>query len=119
MKSFLATVLGLCLFASPVVAQNADFTLVNATGYPIEEVYVSPTKSKSWGSDILGKHTVGDGEAWKLSFPQAKNQCFQDLMIVFEDDQSKVVWENFNLCEINKITLTYNRKSGETAAKVE
>ncbi len=114
-----AFVLGLSLMAGTAVAQNADFTLVNATGYPISEVYVSPTKAKTWGSDILGKHIIANRESWKLTFPQSKAQCFQDLKIVFEDDNSEVVWENFNLCEIDKVTLTYDRKSGTTSAKTE
>lgn len=99
-----------------VYAQNADFTLVNSTGYPISEVYVSPSKSKNWGSDVLGKHTIAHGEAWKITFPQSKAQCVQDMQIVFEDDDSKVVWENLDLCEINKLTLTYNRSTGVTRA---
>ena len=119
MRRLLAFVLGLSLVAGTAAAQNADFSLVNRTGYPISEVYVSPTKAKSWGKDILGRHTIEKGETWKLTFPQSKSQCVQDLKIVFEDDNSEVVWENFNLCEIEKITLTYDRKSGTTSAKTE
>lgn len=119
MKLFASVALGLSVIAGAAMAQDADFTLVNNTGYPIEELYVSPSKSKNWGSDVLGKHTIANGEAWKISFPRSKSQCVQDMMIVFEDDGSKVVWENFNLCEITRITLTYNRKTGETRAATE
>jgi hypothetical protein len=115
----LSVIAALSFVSGQALAQNADFTLVNATGYPISEVYVSPTKSKSWGGDILGKHTIGDGEAWKISFPQSKTQCVQDLQIVFEDDNSKVVWEALNLCELDKLTLSYDRKTGVTSAKKE
>ena len=110
---------GLMLAAAPAFAQNADFTLVNATGYPISELFVSPAKAKSWGPDILGKHVINNGEAWKITFPQSKDQCIQDMQITFEDDNSKVVWEELNLCEISKITLTYNRQSGVTSAAKE
>ena len=109
----------IALISGSALAQNADFTLVNATEYPISEVYVSPTKAQSWGADVLGKHTISHGDAWKLSFPQSKEQCTQDMKIVFEDDNSSVIWENLNLCETDKITLSYDRKTGVTTAKRE
>jgi len=112
-------ILATAMIVSPVLAQDADFTLVNATGYPIGELYVSPTKSKSWGGDVLGKHVIENGDAWKITFPQSKTQCLQDVQIVFHDDDSKVVWEGIDLCEINKLTLTYDRKSGVTTATKE
>jgi hypothetical protein len=113
-----AFALGLMTAGAPL-AQDADFVLANATGYPIREVYVSPSKSKNWGDDMLGKHVIENGQAWKLKFPKKASQCVQDIKIVFEDDSSEVVWEEFNLCEIDKITLTYNRRTGETKARTE
>ena len=41
------------------------------------------------------------------------------VMVVFDDDGSDVVWEDFDLCQINKITLKYNRKSGTVSADTE
>ena len=113
---FFALVSGLTLSSQSSLAQNADFQLVNKTGYSISEVYVSPSKSRSWGRDILGRHIIDDGEAWNLSFPHSKSQCVQDLKIVFEDDNSSVIWDGFDLCEIHKITLIYNRKTDQTSA---
>ncbi|MFZ4479877.1 MAG: hypothetical protein ACOYNZ_08305 [Rhodoferax sp.] len=43
----------------------------------------------------------------------------QDLKVVFDDDESEVTWEEVDLCEINKITLKYNRKSGAVSADTE
>jgi hypothetical protein len=100
-------------------AQNSDFDLVNRTGYPIRELYVSPAKSKSWGADILGKHVIQNGELWHITAPRSGQVCRYDIQIVFDDDGSEVAWEGFNLCEISKITLSYNRKSGETTATYE
>ncbi len=39
--------------------------------------------------------------------------------MVFDDDGSAMVWEGFDLCEIDKITLRYNRKTGVTSAETE
>jgi hypothetical protein len=114
-----AGAMALGLMVVDAAAQDADFVLANATGYPIREVYVSPSKSKNWGNDVLGKHVIDHNEAWKITFPKKASQCVQDMKIVFDDDASEVVWEGFDLCEINKITLTYNRRSGETKARTE
>jgi hypothetical protein len=119
LKSIIAFALGIVLLAGQAAAQNADFDLANATGYPIRELYVSPSKQKSWGNDVLGRHVIQDKEVWKIIAPKSGNACQYDIKIVFDDDASEVEWENFNLCEINKITLTYNRKSGETKATSE
>ncbi len=107
------------LFSTQALASDADFTLANATGYPIAELYVSAAHKDSWGPDILGKHTIGNGEAWKISFPKSSDVCVYDVRIVFEDDNSKVTWADLDLCEINKLTLTYNRGSGVTTATKE
>jgi hypothetical protein len=42
--------------------------------------------------------------------------CNQDLKIVFDDDDSKAVWSNIDLCSVDKITLKYNRSTGVTSA---
>ena len=63
-----------------------------------------------------GFATIDDGEAWDLSFPHSRSQCVQDLKIVFEDDNSSVIWDGFDLCVIRKITLIYNRKTDQTSA---
>ena len=115
----LTTATAALALAAPAFAGDADFTLVNATGYPIAELYVAPSDSDSWGSDILGKHVINNKEAWKISFAPSNNVCKYDMRIVFEDDNSKVTWKNFDLCEINKITLSYNRSTGVTTATKE
>jgi hypothetical protein len=97
---------------------GSTFRLNNSTGLAISELYVSPAKSKTWGKDILGDHTIEDGEAWKISLPPSKNPCLQDLRVVFADN-SEAVWERFDLCEVTKINLTYNRRTGVTTATTD
>jgi hypothetical protein len=42
---------------SPALAQDAkqDFTLVNKTGYALNEAYLAPADSNEWQEDFLGK----------------------------------------------------------------
>lgn len=99
-------------------AADADFTLVNRTGYAINEVFISPTKKKSWGNDRLGANQLTQGQSRKFKFGDTKN-CVQDIKVIFTDDESEVEWEGFNLCELDKVTLRYNRKTREVSAETE
>ena len=99
-------------------AADADFTLVNRTGYALNEVYISPTKMDKWGKDRLGDNQLLNSQARKFKFGDTKH-CVQDIKVVFTDDESEVEWEGFNLCELDKITLRYNRKTGDVSADTE
>ena len=92
------------------IAGDADFTLVNSTGATIREVYLSPAKAKNWGNDRLGEGDMANGKSRLIKFSDAAN-CVQDLQVVFDDGSGEVVWDNLNLCEINKLTLKYNRST--------
>jgi len=99
-------------------AGDADFTLVNRTGYDLREIYVSASHKEEWGKDRMGDQVLDNGKARLFKFSD-KASCKQDLKVVFDDDGSSVVWHDFDLCEVNKITLRYNRKTDETTADVE
>jgi hypothetical protein len=113
-------VLGAVLLAcaGTALAGNADFTLVNKTGYAINEVFISPSQKNNWGRDRLGENQFLNGQTRKFKFGDSKN-CVQDIKVIFTEDESEVEWESINLCEVNKITLKYNRKTKEVSAELE
>ena len=104
--------------AGSALAGDADFTLVNRTGYDLREVYVSPSHKEEWGRDRMGQYVLENGKSRLFKFSD-KSSCKQDLKVVFDDDGSAVIWEEFDLCDLNKITLKYNRKSGVVSADTE
>lgn len=108
----------LALVSSTAFAANADFVLVNKTGYDINEVYISPSNKQNWGDDRLGDYQFAKNESVTMKFGDTNN-CQQDIKVVFSDDGTEIEWEDFNLCEINKITLKYNSNSGEVSAEFE
>ncbi|WP_306602940.1 hypothetical protein [Azonexus sp.] len=110
--------LGSLTLCTSAFAADADFTLVNRTGYTIEEVYISPANRSQWGKDRLGSKQLPNAASRKFKFGDTKN-CMQDIKVVFTDDESEVEWEDFDLCELDKITLRYNRKTGEVSADSE
>ncbi len=118
MSKFIKIALGVASAVSLglAFAGNADFTLINKTGYHIREVYISPTHSQQWGKNRASSLLKNNSS--RLFMFSDKAHCVQDLMVIF-DDNVEAIWEEFDLCALEKITLRYNRKTGETLADSE
>ena len=107
------------LAATPAFAEGKqDFDLVNKTGYTIDKVFVSPSNSDDWEDDVLGRDVLDDGEKVHIAFHRATKACKWDLKVIYSDGD-KAEWDEFDLCEVSKITIRYNKKSGETSAIYE
>ncbi len=109
----------LLLASSMSYAGVQDFSLVNATGYTINEVYVSANNDKNWGEDVMGSDALANGDMVNISFSSKGKDssiCKWDLMVIY-DDGEKPVWEDLNLCDISKITLKWDGKN--TRAQTE
>ena len=105
--------------ASPAFADGKqDFDLVNRTGYTIDQVFVSPTSSDDWQNDVLGRDVLDEKESVHIRFNRAAKTCKWDLKVVYSDGE-EAEWDEFDLCEVSKITIRYSRKSGETSATYE
>ena len=113
--ALLATTLAV---SSTAFAGAADFTLVNRTGYDLREVYISPSHRNQWGKDRMGDVMLEKGKSRLFKFSDSAS-CKQDLKVVFDDDASEVIWEDFDLCTVDKITLKYNRRTQEVSADTE
>ena len=113
----LATAVLLCL-AGAANAADQDFSLFNETGYTIDKVFVSMVGKKTWGSDVLGKDQLEDGNKVNIVFKDSNTACHYDLKVVYTDDDT-AVWSDLNLCDLSKIHLHYDRKAGVTRASTE
>ena len=107
-----------CLGATAANAADQDFTLYNATGYTIDKVFVSAVGKSTWGSDVMGTGTLGDGEKVDITFKSSTSACNYDLKVVYDDDDT-ATWNNVNLCELSKIHLHWDKKAGVTRASGE
>lgn len=98
-----------------------DFTIVNKTGYNISALYIGPSSNKEWTEDmeVLHGRTFPHGGALDITFSPKARATRWDIMVEWEDDYENTQWLNLKLTEISKVTLTYNRKTGETFANVE
>ncbi len=109
------------LWTIPAAAQQArqDFMLVNRTGYELSEVYVSPARSNEWEEDVLGQDTLEDGKRLTIRFKRSTTTCRWDLKVVYTVDDSTAVWRNINLCEVERVTIRYNRNTDTTTASFD
>ncbi|MBR9973146.1 hypothetical protein [Magnetospirillum sulfuroxidans] len=113
----LAAIVALSPFAAQ--AGDQDFTLVNKTGYQIDEVYVATPNSNSWGHDIMGDGVLANGAKKTVRFKSSTTACKWQLAVKFEDG-SDVEWEDaFDLCTVETVTLKYNKGTGVTSAVAE
>lgn len=92
-----------------VTAGDQDFELINRTGYTIDEVYVSAANDNRWGEDVMGRDVLKNGESVEIKFSRSEDSCVWDVKVVF-DDKEEAVWEDFNLCRIEQITIRYDGK---------
>ena len=97
---------------------NLDFTLVNSTGWGIKELYIAPSSSEDWGSNIL-KKVLKDGETIKITFSPKATATKWDISIVWEVGGKSVYWKGYKLTDISKITLKYDENTQETSAATE
>ena len=110
----MAVVSGVLCSAS-AVAGDSDFTLVNKTGFNIASVLIAPSSKKGsdWGKDRLGDKMLNNNQSRLFKFSD-KASCMQDLLVYLDDKTtSELQWEELNLCEINKLTLRYNKATNE------
>ena len=118
-KILLAASLAFVAFGFGVAgAQEAkqDFKLVNRTGYEIKEVYVSPSKSTDWEEDILGEGVLDDKASREIHFHRSVESCHWDLKVVYTVDSSNAIWNDIDLCTVEKITIHYDKNADKTTA---
>ncbi len=117
--SSVALAAGLLAFAPSAHAGDQDFTLVNRTGYQIDDLWVSPSRSDSWGREIMGRGNVlSDGDTYDVSFSRHAQACHFDLKVQYNDGDV-ATWRDLNLCEISKVSLYWDRKNNTTRARTE
>ncbi len=102
--------------AAAAFANDADFRMVNRTGYQIEEVYVSSANNTRWGADILGRQTLGDGQRVTITFPHGNGACVFDIKVKYTVDSSTAEWSGVDLCKYETITLYWDEKNQVTRA---
>jgi hypothetical protein len=86
-------------------AARQNFTIVNNTGHTVVTLNVSASNENSWGADILGRDTLGNGETAQITFPHDTAQCSFDIRATYDDGDTTDM-RGVNLCTVATVTLT-------------
>jgi hypothetical protein len=94
-------------FSSIAHAVDRDITVHNSIGTTIRELYMSPTSTTTWGSDVLGSDVLAHGRSVHVMFRPGnyRGQCMFDIKIVESDGSASVV-SGINLCTITDVTFS-------------
>jgi hypothetical protein len=92
------------LVATPALAEDLVFTLVNDSSHTIVEMNVSPVDEELWGENILTVDAVEPGMSGDVTIADGLDVCDYDLRFVTEDGNEAS--KSQNLCEINTFTIS-------------
>lgn len=106
-KLFLVAAIFSLAITGTASAGKQDFILVNQTGRDILNVYITPSNSYYWDSDILGRDVLMNGETADIHFSRSETDRYWDLKVDFADGND-FVWTNLDLFAISKIVLKFD-----------
>ncbi len=88
----------------PAIAQTCDtsFTVTNASGRVVMEIYFSPTTQNSWGVDQLGTEVLAAGAS--KAFRPAVGGAY-DFRVVL-DNGANFERRGVDICAVSLITVT-------------
>jgi hypothetical protein len=93
----------IALTATPVMAEDLQFTLINNSSLKLVEMYVSPHEQDSWGENILAVPSVDPGTQGDISITDGETVCDYDLRFVMENGND--VSGTQDLCKLSTFTL--------------
>ena len=70
---------------APAYAEDPVFTLNNLSSGAVNELYVGPPESNTWGEDILGQDVLDAGQTATITIYNADGKCAWDVRIVYDD----------------------------------
>jgi hypothetical protein len=90
------------LLATPALAQDVAYEIVNSTGLTVMELYASPT-GESWGDDRLGSNIIEAGGTGSVTLADAAAQCAYEIRVILEDGQE--LTDSVDVCASPSYTL--------------
>ncbi|CAN1556219.1 hypothetical protein MCELHM10_02404 [Paracoccaceae bacterium] len=92
------------LIATPTLAEDLVFTLINDSSHTIVEMYVSPVGEDQWGENILMVEGVESGVSGDVTIADGLAVCDYDLRFVTEDGSEAT--QTQDLCVLADFTVT-------------
>jgi len=90
--------------AAPAFAGDVQFDLINNSSSDLQEMYISPVDTDTWGEDILGTDVLAVGESGVVTIAGVTEVCDFDLRFVMTSGDE--LEREANICEMASFTLT-------------
>ncbi|MCW3846450.1 hypothetical protein OF829_04305 [Sphingomonas sp. LB-2] len=106
MRNRLLAAVAALVIATPALADDWDFVLINNTVKEINLVMVAPTGTQTWQKNIVdedAKRVTRPGARMTVHFDKGAG-CKYDLKATFADDTS-LVWTGVNVCDNSYVTV--------------
>jgi hypothetical protein len=103
-RKFLIGIVAAALCMAPAMAGDQDFTLHNTTGHTMKALFVAPSSSNDWGSDILGQDVLEDGQSVQVKFDRGESECKWDVRGEFSDGTYAEVTD-VDFCTVSEVTF--------------
>jgi hypothetical protein len=106
------------VIATPAMADDWDFVLINSSGKAIKTVEIAPTGTTTWQPNKVDPDfkkedaTVKTGARMTVHFDKGAG-CKYDVKITFTDS-SNSVWSGINVCDNSYVTVKYNAAGATT-----
>jgi hypothetical protein len=104
--------------ATPALADDWDFVLINSSGKEIKLIEISPTGASTWVKNredegVKKAASIKSGGRMTVHFDKAGNQCRYDVRGTFMDDTT-AIWANINVCDNAYVTIKYSAAGAPT-----
>jgi len=104
--------------SSSFAADQRNVTVINGTGYGIKFLGFNNPGDNDWSDNELSS-TFADGASVYVKFNTEDKGCKWNFKIEWADPgYPGVTWHDVDLCEINSLTLKYDRATDKTTAEV-
>lgn len=94
--------LAFALSAGAALAQSAAVEFVNNTGSTVWRLYMSPTSTASWETDLLGNSVLYPGQSLTVTRANMSG-CFYDVLIEWEGGAQET--DTFDLCAYGRYVI--------------
>lgn len=96
----------LAVFATPALAQDLQFRLINASSSGVVEFYVSHSSTDQWEENLIPSgYVLPSGNYIDVDIADGRTTCLYDIKAVFEDSQQLEDFE-IDACELGEYTFT-------------
>lgn len=89
-------------------AQALGFYIANNTGVTLNNIYVTPAESNTWGDDILPNDLFEDQSTVQVYIPETYGEtCIFDIKITDLEGNS-VTFTNVDACALNTLRINWD-----------